>query len=582
MTALEGQLLPATSHDAEPRALSLEVGLSTDTGPSRDLNEDYIDFFAPSDEAQQRLKGSIFVVADGMGGYLAGEVASREAAKWVIDEYYADPSPDPGESLGRAMSAANRVVYEHASSDQGKSGMGTTLVAAVIIGSDVYIANVGDSRAYGINRESITQITRDHSWVAEQIDVGILTQEQARRHPQRNVITRALGRRQTVEADLFEGKLLAGDMLLLCTDGVCGPLTDDQMAQAARSLPPPRAAEQLVSQAGAEGGTDNASALVVKATDPHLWAQADAQSASGQPEEIQPATPDSAVPSSRQKQRPWLLGGIAACLMLCLITAVVFLPALTQKLAGDPVAAPLPAPIQDGRLAGKSPDQVALYLGYADSDQMMATHGGMLALEDLGASELMPAAPGVFLVGTAREWSCEQQTCTFQLEMAGTDYTVTYQAPGEQGVDLNGKPVRVYGPQQEGQPAVVAQLIERGSHWWAWWQPAWTLVHQVGSMDQIAWVYSIVDQNPNGLLDLDQVPGLQRGAQLLLRGLWHAGQSVVFAEDQVYHLQGARYVPWTEQPSPPVPTVTLQPTRTLSLDQHPGIESAGSGRCATP
>ena len=243
------------------------------------------------------------------------------------------------------------------------------------------------------------------------------------------------------------------------------------------------------------------------------------------------------------------------------------------------MAAPLPAPIQDSRLAGSSADQVALYLGYADSDQMIAAHGGLLVPENLGASDLQPAAPGVFLVGTAREWSCEQQECSFQLEMAGTDYTVTYQASGEKGVDLNGRPVRVYGPQQEGQPAVAAQLIERGSHWWAWWQPAWTLVHQAGSLDQIAWVYSIVDRNPNGLLDLDQVPGLQQGAQLLLRGLWHVEkQSIAFDEDQIYHLQGSKYVPWAGQPSPPVPTVTLQPTRTVFLDQHPGIESAGSGK----
>ena len=514
-------------------------------------------------------------MADGMGGHLAGEVASKEAVKRVMEEYYADPSSDPGESLGRAISAANHLLHEHASSDPAKSGMGTTLVAAVIIGSSVHIANVGDSRAYGINKDTIHQITRDHSWVEEQIEAGILTREKARGHPQRNVITRALGRRQTVEADLFEGKLLAGDALLLCTDGVCGPLAEDQMAQAVRSLPPSRAAAQLVSQAGAEGGKDNASALIVRAVGPDVWSKEQAQPSS---RSGQPATPSSVAQPSGQKRKRWLVGGMAACIILCLIAAVIFVPALTQKLTGDPVAAPLPAPIQDSRLAGSSPDQVALYLGYADSDQMIAAHGGLLVPENLGSSDLQPAAPGVFLVGTAREWSCEQQECGFQLGMAGTDYAVTYQAPGEKGVDLNGRPVRVFGPQQEGQPAVAAQLIERGSHWWAWWQPAWTLVHQAASLDQIAWVYSIVDRNPNGLLDLNQVPGLQQGARLLLRGLWCVEQSIAFDEDQIYHLQGSKYVPLAEQPSPPVPTVTLQPTRTVFLDQHPGIESAGSGK----
>ena len=578
MTGQEKRSPPAAAQGTEPEALHLEVGLSSDRGPSRDLNEDYVDYYVPSDEAQSRLKGSIFVVADGMGGHLAGEVASKEAVKKVMEEYYAAPSPDPGESLGRAISAANHLVREHALSDPAKSGMGTTLVAAVIIGSNVYIANVGDGRAYGINNDTSTQITRDHSWVEEQIEVGILTREQAQKHPQRNVITRALGRRQTVEADLFEGKLLAGDALLLCTDGVCGPLTEDQMTQAVRSLPPSRAAAQLVSQAGAEGGKDNASALIVRVVAPDAWSEEQAQPSSGPADEIQPEAPVSVASLSGLRRQRWVLGGVAAGIILCLIAAVVFVPALTQKLTGDPVAAPLPAPIQDSRLAGSSADQVALYLGYADSDQMIAAHGGLLVPENLGASDLQPAAPGVFLVGTAHEWSCEQQECSFQLDMAGTDYAVTYQASGEKGVDLNSRPVRVYGPQPKGQPAVAAQLIERGSHWWAWWQPAWTLVHQAGSLDQIAWVYSIVDRNPNGLLDLDQVPGLPQGAQLLLRGLWRVEQSIAFDEDQIYHLQGSRYVPWAGQPSPPVPTVTLQPTRTVFLDQHPGIESAGSGK----
>ena len=571
MTGQERQSLPAIPQDTEPEALRLEVGLSSDRGPSRNLNEDYVDYFVPSDQAQRQLKGSIFVVADGMGGHLAGEVASQEAVKKVMEEYYADPSPEPGESLSRAISAANHLVHEHASSDPTKSGMGTTLVAAVLIGSDVYIANVGDGRAYGINKETSTQITRDHSWVEEQIEAGILTREQAKGHPQRNVITRALGRRQTVEADLFEGKLMAGDSLLLCTDGVSGPLTADQMAQAVRSLPPSRAATQLVSQAGAQGGKDNASALIVRVVGPDAWSE----------EQAQPEVPVSVASLAGLKRQRWVLGGVAVCLILCLIAAVVFVPALTQKLAGDPVAAPLPAPIQDSRLAGSSTDQVALYLGYAGSDQMIAAHEDMLVPENLGSSDLHPAAPGVFLVGTAREWGCEQQTCSFHLGMAGTDYTVTYQAPGQQGVDLNGHPVRVYGPQQEDQPVVAAQLIERGSHWWAWWQPAWTLVHQPGSLEPAAWVYSIVDRSPNGLLE--EVPGLEQGAKLLLRGLWRVEKrSLAFHEDQIYHLQGSSYVPLTGQPSPPVPTVTLQPTSTMLLDHYPDIESAGSGKGATP
>ena len=566
MTGQERQLQPAERQGAALRTARLEVGLRSDRGASRDLNEDCAEYLIPTDEAQLRSKGALFVVADGMGGYLAGEVASEEAVRKVIKEYYADRSDDPGKSLRRAVIAANKVVHQQASADPAKSGMGTTLVAAAVIGSRVYIANVGDSRAYGIGRDKTIQITQDHSWVAEQIDAGILTREAAQQHPQRNLITRALGRRESVEIDLFEGQLLPGAALLLCTDGVCGPLSDEQMARAIRPLPPKQAAERLVEEAAATGGTDNASALIVRAvaTDRDSGPQvkpSPRQGRKGQPE---------GVPSRRGmaelSRQPWVLGAVAVALILCVLAAVIFVPALTQKLAGDPVAAPLPAPLQDGRLAGAKPDQVALYLGYADAAQMSAAHGGLVAPEALGASELTPAAAGVLLVGTARDWSCEQQRCGFRLEMADVEYSVAYQAPGEVGVDLSGHPVRVYGPQQEDQPAVAAQLIERGSHWWAWWQPAWTLVHQTGSREQSVWVYSIVDRNPNGLIGPDQGAGLQRGSRVLLHGIWAIeDQTMAFEEDEIYTLQGSIYVPATGQPSLPLPTVTLQPTPTTKL-----------------
>ena len=561
----------------------LEVGLRSDRGPSRDLNEDHVDYVLVPDEAQGRSKGSIFVVADGMGGHQAGEVASREAVQKVIEAYYADPSDDPGKSLSRAMNAANHLVHQRASLDAARAGMGTTLVAAAVVGAKVYIANVGDSRAYGISRERITQITRDHSWVEEQIQLGILTREQAKEHPQRNVITRALGRRKAVKVDLFEGQLLPGDALLLCSDGVSGPLGDEQLAQAVRSLAPQQAAEQLVKQAAAAGGKDNASALIVSAVEPDRQPGAQAGPSSGPPDQGQPPWAPAIEALLKLGRRRWLVGAAAACMVLCFFAAVIFLPALTQTLAGDPVAAPLPAALQDSRLEGSYPDQVALYLGYVDYAEMAAAHGGQLAPESLGTAALMPAAPGLFLVGAAREWECQQQSCSFRLDMAGTDYKVTYQTPGEMGVDLSGHPVRVYGLQQGEPHAVSAQLIERGSHWWAWWQPAWTLVHQIGSWEQGVWVYSIVDRNPNGLLQPDQASGLQQGAQILLHGVWRTeNESLAFEEDQVFALQGQTYVPLSRQSSPPLPTVTLQPTRTTQLDYYPGSESASSREQVTP
>ena len=148
-----------------------------------------------------------------------------------------------GKSLVRAVQAANQQIHAQAQTDPSKSGMGTTLVAAVILGRKVYVANVGDSRAYLINKGSMTQITDDHSWVEEQVRAGLLTPEQAKRHPQRNLVTRALGSKPSVDVDLFEGKVSTGDVILLCSDGLTGRVEDHEIAAIVRDHPPHEAAQ---------------------------------------------------------------------------------------------------------------------------------------------------------------------------------------------------------------------------------------------------------------------------------------------------------------------------------------------------
>lgn len=245
----------------------LEVGQRSDTGPTRERNEDYADYCLPQDEVERREKGALFLVADGMGGHRAGQVASRSAVEWVRKEYYADPSRDVADSLERAIKTANREVYTQAQSDPILSGMGTTLVAAVIRGrgSHVTIANVGDSRAYLLRRNRLAQISIDHSWVEAQVRAGLLTREEAERHPQRNLITRALGIRPTVEVDIFEIRLRKGDALLFCTDGVSGEIPEEEMVRILRGMSPAASSAELVAQANALGGNDNATAMVVQA-----------------------------------------------------------------------------------------------------------------------------------------------------------------------------------------------------------------------------------------------------------------------------------------------------------------------------
>ena len=262
--------------------IRLNFAALTDVGRARAHNEDAVGFseppppelyprencfyLQPPSPMVRAAKGAIFIVADGMGGHQAGEVASRMAINRIIQNYYADPDPNIQTALIRAVQAANAEIYAHAQASPAQSGMGTTVVAAVVKDSgEVQIAHVGDSRAYFVRGKQIKQITKDHSWVQEQVEAGVLTPEQARTHPQRNVITRALGSKPDVLVDSHQGKLDPGDVLVLCSDGLSGLVSDEEIRQVVTSQPPQQAAHTLVNMANERGGTDNISVVVLKA-----------------------------------------------------------------------------------------------------------------------------------------------------------------------------------------------------------------------------------------------------------------------------------------------------------------------------
>ncbi|HFD39360.1 MAG TPA: Stp1/IreP family PP2C-type Ser/Thr phosphatase [Anaerolineae bacterium] len=340
---------------AKPSLPDLQIGVKTDPGPVRELNEDSVAYFVPEDPVKRRRKGAIFLVADGMGGHQAGEVASKMAAERVVREYYADTEHRPGDSLVRAVKIANQAVYELAQADPSKAGMGTTMVAAVIRGRRVYIANVGDSRAYLINSQGIRQITEDHSWVEEQVQAGLLTRKQAEHHPRRNLITRALGHGPSVEVDLFKGVLSREDALLLCSDGLHGPVTDSQMAAAVRAGSPAEAARRLIKRAIAQGADDNISVIIVREkppVPPELAAE------DARPTAIAPARHPllilwearwrqllARLPLSEEQSR-WLLPGLAALLLvflcLCLGLGSCFLHNQSQEQQEQPGITPPP------------------------------------------------------------------------------------------------------------------------------------------------------------------------------------------------------------------------------------------------
>jgi len=209
-------------------------------------------------------KGYLHVVADGMGGHAAGQEASHRAVRRVLEEYYADLSADILQSLRSAISRANTEVWEAASRDPQLAGMGTTLVAAVLKGSSLYLGNVGDSRAYLVRDGEIRQLTRDHSWVAEQVRAGVLKLEEARRHPFRNVITRSVGAQPDVKVDVFLEELRHGDRVMLCTDGVSAVLANEELADLVANATSAReGVTAIMNLIGARQGDDDHTVLII-------------------------------------------------------------------------------------------------------------------------------------------------------------------------------------------------------------------------------------------------------------------------------------------------------------------------------
>jgi serine/threonine protein phosphatase PrpC len=250
-----------------PKQLRLEVAELTDVGRRRDSNEDNLTRLVPKDSKIMEHKGAIFVVADGMGGHAAGEVASEIAVETIREEYYESEQEDVPEALIQVIKQANQVIYDRATEQAGRAGMGTTCIVAVVRGALAYLANVGDSRAYLVRDGQIRQLTHDHSWVAEQVRAGMLTDEQARTHAHRNVITRALGTQPEIQPDLFIQPLQDGDLLLLCTDGLSGCVSDEEINRILNSSSLEESVRVLIAQANEQGGPDNITAVLIRAVE---------------------------------------------------------------------------------------------------------------------------------------------------------------------------------------------------------------------------------------------------------------------------------------------------------------------------
>lgn len=235
----------------------------TDIGRKRKLNQDYV---YTSEAAVGKLP-NLFVVADGMGGHKAGDYASRCAIETMVEVAESTKETGPVAILEQAIQKANDVVIDRAESDEALNGMGTTVVAATIDGDEMCVANVGDSRLYIVGNREIKQITRDHSLVEEMVRMGGIKREQARSHPDKNIITRAVGAQHSLEIDFFKVKLEKGDLVLMCTDGLTNMLEDEEIRmilQGQRDLV--EKAESLVNAANNNGGKDNITVVLINPT----------------------------------------------------------------------------------------------------------------------------------------------------------------------------------------------------------------------------------------------------------------------------------------------------------------------------
>jgi len=233
----------------------------TDIGSKRQMNQDYVYY---SDKPVGKLP-NLYIVADGMGGHKAGDVASRYTVTQFVNHIKESNAKNPISVIDDAILKANEELIELAATSEDFDGMGTTLVVCSYIDKSLFIANIGDSRLYLINKEKIKQITRDHSFVEEMVSNGEISRSNARTHEKKNIITRAIGASMDIISDIFEITYHQGDLILMCTDGLSNMVDDETIKDIViKHQDLEIATKKLVDEANKNGGKDNISVLIVR------------------------------------------------------------------------------------------------------------------------------------------------------------------------------------------------------------------------------------------------------------------------------------------------------------------------------
>jgi len=256
---------PETAEVLISPSYDVEVSVWTDVGCLREVNEDCGRYVTPGHPELVMSKGVLAFVADGMGGHVGGEIASRIVGDELGRFYYEASAKDPHEALRTAIEEVNRVIYQASLDDVALQGMGTTCTALVLRGDEAFSGHIGDSRLYLARDEHIERLSEDHSLVNEMVKQGLISEEQARTHEHRNVITRALGLHPVVEVATWEAPLPVRphDRFVLCSDGLYDLVSDEEMKDLVVSETPYVAGERLVALAKERGGHDNITVAVL-------------------------------------------------------------------------------------------------------------------------------------------------------------------------------------------------------------------------------------------------------------------------------------------------------------------------------
>jgi serine/threonine protein phosphatase PrpC len=244
----------------------IEVSVQSDIGCMRQNNEDSFGYWEPEDDQQFLRKGRLAVVADGMGGYEGGQEASRLAVETLVEVYRDFGGDDPQAALVEALQAAHEQIREYSFAHPGLRGMGTTCTAAAIVQDSLYYVHVGDTRLYLIRDGQITRVTRDHSYVGRLVESGMISPEEAENHPQRNILTAALGTNPDLIMD-SPGQpepLRPEDVLLICSDGLWGQVRDSEILDAVENKSAEQTGRKLIELARERGGPDNITVEVLR------------------------------------------------------------------------------------------------------------------------------------------------------------------------------------------------------------------------------------------------------------------------------------------------------------------------------